>query len=344
MTPANLISALPALFASGVVPMIYGPPGVGKSDVVAQVAKNLGYDLLDVRLTLYDPVDLKGFPDKDTETGQMRFLPPSFLPPMKIKGRPNKTRGILFLDELTSAERSMQAAAYQLILNRAIGDTYTLPAGWHIVAAGNRAQDRALVNAMPSALANRFIHIDFEVSHRDFCDWAIAHDISTVLLAFLRFRPHLLHDFKPTENPRAFPTPRSWMFVNKLLQQALPPALEHELLAGAVGQGAATELLAFMQVYRDLPDLDAVLANPATAVVPAAHTSVMFALATALSTKVTPALMAPAMQYVSRWAPEFQVLFLRDAARRDRTIGSTPAFVQWVLKYGDLLNSSSSSF
>ena len=337
MKPSAIAQSLPALMKVGLVPMLWGAPGVGKSDVVAQVAKALGCELRDVRLTLFDPVDLKGFPDKDADTQQMRFLPPSFLPPMKVKGKPNKTKGILFLDELVSAERSVQAAAYQLILNRSIGE-YTLPEGWHVIAAGNRASDRALVNAMPSALANRFVHIDYDVSHDDFCDWAIQHgDIDPLLLAFLRFRANLLHDFKPAENPRAFPSPRSWMFVNRLLRAGMPAADEHALIAGTVGDGAASELVAFIRIYRDLPDIDAILTDPMGSPVPDSKPSVMYALATALGAKVTAATMDAAVTYVNRWSPEFQVLFMRDAARRDKSLTTTKAFVTWAVKNSELL-------
>ena len=341
MKPSSIALSIPALISAGLVPMIWGSPGVGKSDVVAQVAKAMNAELRDVRLTLFDPVDLKGFPDKDVDTQQMRFLPPSFLPPMKVKGKPNKTKGILFLDELVSAERSVQAAAYQLILNRSIGE-YTLPDGWHVVAAGNRASDRALVNAMPSALANRFVHIDYDVSHDDFCEWAIKHgDIDSLLLAFLRFRPGLLHDFKPAENPRSFPSPRSWMFVNRLLKtNSLHPSDEHALVAGTVGEGAASELVAFMRVYRDLPDIDAILADPDKHKVPDGKPSVMYALATALGAKVTVPLFANAVKYVERWSPEFQVLFMRDAARRDTAFTTQASFVKWAVANSELLGAT----
>lgn len=268
----------------------------------------------------------------------MRFLPPSFLPPMLVNGKPNKTKGILFLDELVSAERSVQAAAYQLILNRSIGE-YTLPAGWHVVAAGNRASDRALVNAMPSALANRFVHIDYDVSHDDFCDWAISYgEIDPLLLAFLRFRPGLLHDFKPAENPRAFPSPRSWMFVNRLLKtNTLHPSDEHDLISGTVGPGAASEFVAFVRIYRDLPDVDAILANPDKHAVPEGKPSIMYALATAMGAKVTAGTFANAMKYVERWSPEFQVLFVRDASRRDSALTQQAPFVKWAVKNAPLL-------
>ena len=175
--------------------MLWGAPGVGKSDVVAQVAEKRGVELRDVRLSLLDPVDLKGFPIPDHDNKQMTWLPPHFLPAMTVKkarallntkdGKktalpdhlmPNDSQGILFLDELPSAPQAVQAAAYQLILNREIGN-YTLPEGWAIIAAGNREEDRAVVHKMPSALANRFVHLNFDIHLDDWCEWALDNGI-----------------------------------------------------------------------------------------------------------------------------------------------------------------------
>ena len=186
MRPSQVSASLTHLIKRQRPAFLWGPPGAGKSDVVAEIAKDLGLELRDVRLNLLDPVDLKGFPVVKGAGAkqQMSFVPPDFLP--------TKGKGILFLDEMNSAPRAVQAAAYQLILNRKIGE-YELPVGWAVVAAGNRAGDRAVVNDMPSALANRLVHIDFEVDVDDWYDWALQHGVSDLTRAFIKFRPALLH-------------------------------------------------------------------------------------------------------------------------------------------------------
>ena len=193
MQPSSIRTALPRLIEKQRPVFLWGAPGVGKSDVVGQIATDLKLELRDVRLSLLDPIDLKGFPVVDTAKKQMKWLPADFLP--------TKGRGLLFLDEMNSAPQSVQAAAYQLILNRKIGD-YKLPDGWAVLAAGNRSSDRSVVHAMPAALANRFVHLDFDIDVNDWNYWAMTNGMHDDLRAFIQFRPNLLHSFDAASNPR----------------------------------------------------------------------------------------------------------------------------------------------
>jgi hypothetical protein len=326
--------------------MLWGPPGIGKSDVVAQVALLRKEELRDTRLNLLDPIDMKGFPVADMESRTMTWLPPDFLPPTFIrkevrKGRstatnfelvPNDSKGILFLDEIVSAPQAVQAAAYQLTLNRKIGN-YTLPQGWSIIAAGNREGDRSVVHRMPSALANRFVHIEFEVNLDDWCAWALEHDIEAELLAFLRFRPALLHSFDPAQNPKAFPSPRSWMFVNSFLQNPLPPADQFEVIKGTVGEAAAGEFTAFQRTIKNLPSIDKILLQPETTEVPSEP---------ALGTRTAKDNFDRMMKYVNRLPTEFQVVFVRDCVRRTASdpkldVTATKAFTSWSIDNSSVL-------
>lgn len=329
MKPSSVASSLKHLIARQRPAFIWGPPGAGKSDIVAQVAKSMDLELKDVRLNLMDPVDLKGFPvvKGTAKTQQMGFVPPDFLP--------TKGKGILFLDEMNSAPQSVQAAAYQLILNRQLGE-YHLPPGWAVLAAGNRAGDRSVVNTMPSALANRFVHIDFEVDMEDWYTWATANGISDVTRAFIRFRPNLLHSFDPATNARAFPTPRSWAFVDDVTQSNLDADTEYELICGTVGEGAGAEYLAFTRMAKDLPSGDEILMNPDTAPVPSEPAS-MYAVCTMLDKKATPNNFGRLMQYVERMSPEYQVLFVRSAAIANRAVATTRDYVKWITANQDVL-------
>jgi MoxR-like ATPase len=327
MKPSSLRITLPKLMAKRRPPMVWGAPGVGKSDVVAQVAKDMKLELRDVRLSLLDPIDLKGFPVVDTVKKHMKWLPADFLP--------TKGKGVLFLDEINGAPQSVQAAAYQLILNRKIGE-YELPDGWFVVAAGNRTSDRSVVHAMPAALANRFVHLDYDVNVDDWNQWAMAHEVHDDLRAFIQFRPNLLHNFDPSTNPRAFPSPRSWAFVNDIYKDGHTADDEFELVKGTVGEGAAAEFSGFVRLIKDLPRVDAVLIDPDGTKVPASPAG-MYAMATALDAKATTGNLDRIMKYMGRLPVEFQTVFMRSAIRRDDKLTSTKAFMAWGITNQDVL-------
>lgn len=329
MKPSHVKTALSHLVARQRPAFIWGPPGAGKSDVVRDVADNLKLELRDVRLNLMDPVDLKGFPVL-RGTGakqQMGFAPPDFLP--------TKGKGILFLDEMNSAPQSVQAAAYQLILNRKLGD-YVLPKGWSVLAAGNRSGDRSVVHAQPAALSNRFVHIDFDVDVDDWFAWATANGVSDVTRAFIKFRPHLLHCFDAATNPRAFPTPRSWVFVDDVTQSKMGPDIEYELVKGTVGEGAAAEYLSFARMARDLPCAEEILMNPDTAPVPNSPAS-QYAICTMLDRHATPNSMGRLLTYIERLPVEFQVLFVKSVVMANRSITGTKEYVKWITTNRDVL-------
>lgn len=355
MRPSELIRTLDLLVAKQRPAFIWGPPGVGKSDIVAQLAAKNDMELRDIRLNLLDPVDLKGFPVPNHETKQMSWYAPDFLPPTLVRADavpgykptkgakavspsqliPNPSKGILFLDELPTADRATQAAAYQLMLNRRIGD-YVLPDGWSILAAGNRSQDRSVHHTMPAALANRLVHLDYDVSIDDFSAWAMQHDIKPEVLGFLRFKTDLLHKFDAANNPRAFPSPRSWMFVNQLVGEGLSSANELEVVKGTVGEGAAAEFMAFVKIARSLPTVDEIMVNPAKAKVPE-EPSARFAITTSLATRASRDNFSQLCIYVRRLPVEFQVVFMRDSVRRNDDVSKTKAFNDWGIENSDVL-------
>lgn len=327
MKPSSLRSALPKLLAKQRPVFLWGAPGVGKSDVIKQIAEDHKLELRDVRLSLLDPIDLKGFPTIDSVKKQMSWLPADFLP--------KKGKGLLFLDEMNSAPQSVQAAAYQLVLNRKIGE-YKLPDGWSVMAAGNRASDRSVVHAMPAALANRFVHLDFDINVDDWSHWAMENELHTDLRAFIRFRPNLLHCFDSASNPRAFPSPRSWAFVNDIYKDSHSADDEYELIKGTVGEGAAAEFSGFVRQIKDLPTIDQVLLDPDGTKVPTSPAG-MYAMATALDSKATTANIARIMKYTDRMPVEFQVVFVRSAIRRDGKLTGTKSYMDWGIRNQNVL-------
>jgi len=254
--------------------MMWGPPGVGKSQMVAQVAAKHDVPVIDIRLSQMEPSDLRGIPFRSGE--HVVWAVPALLPDTERHG----VEGILFLDEITSAPPSVSAAAYQLILDRRLGE-YEVPAGWAIFAAGNRQGDRGVTYSMPAPLANRFSHFEVEAHLDDWVAWAYANDIDDRLIAFLRFRPELLFSFDPAHNPVAFPSPRSWEFAHRALQKfADVPDLMTRALQACVGDAAGIELAAFVENLDRLPDIDAILRGEEVPV--PRETDLQYAVASAL--------------------------------------------------------------
>jgi hypothetical protein len=315
---ASVIStALRTLVAARQPVFIWGGPGIGKSAIVRQLAEDLAVPLQDVRALLLDPVDLRGLPYLGQD-GRSKWATPEFLP--------QDGSGILFLDELNAAPVMVQASCYQLVLDRKLGE-YTLPEGWAIVAAGNRDSDRAVTTRMPTPLRNRFVHLEFEVDAQEWSEWAIQAGVRPEVIAFLRFRQELLSAFDRDAN--AFPSPRSWEFVSRILDATPDQSVEHELFAGAVGSGAATEFSAFLKTFRELPNIDAILLNPLKEPVPE-NAAAQYAVASALAHRATDSNFDRICTYLGRMPTEFSVLCVRDASLRQPAVQHTPAFTKWA--------------
>jgi hypothetical protein len=232
---------------------LWGPPGIGKSDVVKQIGEQAGREVIDVRLALWEPTDIKGIPYYNADQGKMVWAPPSELPT-----DPEST-AIIFLDELNSAPPAVQAAAYQLILNRAVG-TYKLPKGVDLVAAGNREGDRGVTYRMPAPLANRFVHLEMKVDFDDFQDWATLNKVHPDVVGYVGFAKQDLYDFDPKSPSKSFATPRSWVFVSELLQDDdCDNDTLSTLIAGAVGDGLATKFMAHRKIAGRLPKAEDIL-------------------------------------------------------------------------------------
>jgi len=305
--------------------MIWGSPGVGKSDAVKQVAEKMGLELIDVRALLFDPVDLRGVPYVGKQ-GQTEWATPAFLP--------TKGKGILFIDELPNAPPTVQAAFYQLILDRKLAD-YVMPDGWAVVAAGNRQTDRAATHAMPSPLANRFVHVEAEPNLDEFTTWALRSGINLQIISFLRFKTDMLSNFVPTE--RAFPSPRSWAILSDVLKHTEGQDFEFDLIKGTVGEGAAVEFLGFTRIWNELPNIRDILDSPLDTKVPTA-VAAKYAVVTSLGVQVdTPEKFTAAIAYANRMPPEFQVIMIRDVLRRDIKLSQSEAYVQWAVKNAEKL-------
>jgi len=231
---------------------LWGPPGIGKSDIVAQITNTYNNShLIDIRLSLWEPTDIKGIPYYAANDNTMKWAPPIELPTEEM-AKKYKTI-VLFLDEMNSAAPAVQAAAYQLILNRRVGN-YVLPDNVLIVAAGNREADKGVTYRMPAPLANRFVHVEMEVSFDDWLQWAADNRIHKDVVGYLTFAKKDLYDFDPKSPSRSFATPRSWSFVSELLEDDDDENTTTDLVSGAVGEGLAVKFMAHRKVASKLPN------------------------------------------------------------------------------------------
>ncbi len=326
MKPSQIVTSLTRLISTRQPLFLWGAPGVGKSQVVAQTAEALELELIDIRALLLDPVDLRGLP-RISGDGRSEWCIPSFLP--------TEGDGILFLDELNAAPPLVQASCYQLVLDRKLGE-YTLPDGWTIIAAGNRESDRAVTHRMPSALANRFVHIDFTPDLDEWLLWAHKMEIAPEITAFLRFRPALLHDFQPDRSGKAFPSPRSWEFASKIVQSVPEKEVLHQLLEGTVGNGAAKELIGYMKIWQELPGAEDVLANPQTIDI-SSDPAVLYALCEMVGRAAGAETAEALILFANRLPTEFSILLVREAVRHCKELTLTPSFGKWAAEHAEVL-------
>jgi len=234
---------------------MWGPPGIGKSDIVKQLGNEQDREVIDVRLSLWEPTDIKGIPYYNSTSNTMTWAPPAELPT-----DPEST-AILFLDELNSAAPATQAAAFQLVLNRRVG-TYVLPKGVAIVAAGNRETDKGVTYRMPAPLANRFLHLELRTDYEDWQQWAVKNRVHEQVVGYLGFAKQDLYDFDPKSSSKAFATPRSWQFVSELLDEDdVSDATLTDLISGAVGEGLAVKFMAHRRVAKQMPNPSDILAG-----------------------------------------------------------------------------------
>lgn len=306
--------------------MVWGAPGVGKSAAIKQVAEELGIGLIDLRLSLLNPIDLRGLPAINNKEHKAIWLEPEFLP-----NNTHAPEGILFLDEINLAPQSVMSAGYQLILDRKLGN-YKLPDGWLIIAAGNRIDDNAAITRFPAPLANRFIH--FEIDNPDIEEWrkwAIQNEIAEEIVSFLSKLPQHLYE-KPKTGEKEWKSPRSWSFASDLFKIG-------EKIDSAVGKAVAGEFYGFLSVYENMPDIEKILTGKETKV--PEKLDVLWALSMAISYRAEIPHLDNVFAYIAKFPKEFEVLTiisLIDKNDKIRTaIAASDKWSQWIKNNQELL-------
>lgn len=314
---------------------LWGPPGIGKSSIVADSLAD-DEELVDLRLSYIDPVDLHGLPV--VRDDKVNFLPMGFLP--------TEGKGILFLDEIINAPRAVQSAALQLCLDRRIGE-YVLPDGFKIVAASNRLEDRAGGNPLISSLGARFTHFDMMPHVDDWTSWALdakKGNILVEIVGFLRFKNDMLQNFDP--NHRVSPNPRAWEFVSGVLKKKnLPSKLQSAAIVGTVGAGAAGELAAYMKVCNNLPDIDQLIFSPESGIVPT-DPCTLYALTGSLANKTDMKNIKQVITYLERLSEEFNVFAIKAVLQYASAKGfytnitKSKYFIEWCVRHQEVLSTS----
>ena len=258
--------------------MLWGPPGVGKSQGIRQVAKEIAdntgkrVEITDVRLLLFNPVDLRGIPTANEDKTLAVWLKPKIFQ----MDDSSEVVNILFLDEISAAPQSVQAAAYQITLDRTVGE-HRLPENCIVIAAGNRVTDRSVAFTMPKALANRLCHIEIVGDCKSWHDWAVSSGVNSIVLGFLDYNPSMLMGFDPMSDGLSFPTPRSWEMVSNILNHVSENIKEvYPLVAGCIGDAAAYELRTWSEVYSKIPPVESVFDGTANGV--PSRPEILFAL------------------------------------------------------------------
>jgi len=327
--------------------MLWGPPGVGKSQGVRQIADRIEtvtgrtVRVTDVRLLLFNPIDLRGIPTANEDKTLAVWLRPQIFD----MDASDELINILFLDEISAAPQSVQAAAYQITLDRTVGE-HKLPDNCIVIAAGNRVTDKSVAYRMPKALSNRLLHLEVSADLQSWKAWAISHDINEKVTGFLSFKPDMLMRFDSSADDLAFATPRAWEMVSSLLNNVSSDINEmFTLIAGLIGSGAAAELRTWSKIYDSLPDIEGIFRGTEHKV--PRGTDALYALVSSMSKYAADHrdemdAIARSISYAEQLPPDFSVVLMQDYMHIEedyqKRLMALPEFVQWMRSKGALLN------
>jgi len=292
-----------------------------------EVADELNLKLVQIAAPLVDLLDLKGA--LSVQDGKAQFLPLNMWP------KETDAPVLVLIDELPQAVPAIQNGFSQLLIDNQMSEL-TLPEGSMVVATGNRLEDKAATHRMPSHITNRVVHITLDTDHDSWLDWALENGVHPMIAGFAKWRPELLYTFDAATAHKPYATYRSWMQADALLKTNPPESLRYDLIRGVLGEDVAIEFSAFWKLYSKLPDIDQIFANPESADVPN-ETSTLYALASAMASKVGPKTYKPYFDYVNRMPTEFAVMSVKLAAKMNKGLTSCKPFTAWAIKHRDVI-------
>jgi hypothetical protein len=319
--------------AAGLVPIFKGSPGIGKSAALIQFAKDHNLKMIDVRLSQLAPEDLNGLPMR---VGNKAIFAPYDLFPLEGDEIPEGYAGwLVFLDEITSATKPVQAASYKLLHDKMIGNTL-LHENVVMVAAGNKMTDKAVVNQMSTAAQSRLTHFEVEVNHGDAINLFYKIGVDKRIISYLSYMPSKLMDFRPDHQEHTFPCPRTWVNLSKLIKDEDITPSAGPRIGGTIGEGTAIDFMTFSKEFDRLPKIDKIMSDPAGTPVPP-EASTRYATVAMLTEYVAEKTIDPIIEYVERFDIEMQILFARGAATMNADLEQTSKpflkFIQRMARY-----------
>lgn len=321
------------------VPYLASSPGLGKTSLMRQIAKENNLELIITNLGDADPTDFKGLPF-NLNNEEATFLPFDDLPTENTPKPEGKDGWLIFLDELPSASRAVMASAHKLVLDRLAGSR-PLHKRALVVAAGNLATDNTHYVPMTTPLASRMVHFEVKADLDAFINWAIKNEVDNSIIGFLRFRPDLLHKFDRTLQENTFPCPRTWGDLLSPLVKELPEGPISEdmapLIDGCIGRGASAEFRAFRAFFEQIPTLADILSSPSGTKVPS-ELGLQYALTSMLTSNIDPNNAEAIMEYVNRLPIEMQATLVITAARANTELLKIDSFMEWVDKNFERFN------
>ena len=339
VSPLRAKELIKIIVAAGHVPMLTGQPGASKSDMIRQIAKEMNYFVMDIRLSQYDAVDLSGLPVPNDDEGTFSHLPLDVFP-LEGDKIPNGFDGVvLFFDEMNSAARNVQAAAYKIILDRVVGTQY-LHEKCVMICAGNREGDGAIVNPQSTAMQSRLVHIEVNPVADDWLKWASSASIDYRIIAFIEQNPRHINDFKPDAQTDSltFCCPRTLEFASDIIK-VLPGEVDATyipLFTGCLGMGVGMEFVNYAEVFDKIPAREDIMQNPKKALVPTEPSAVYASIA--LAAEVTQKNnIKGVLKYVTRFPREYQVIYFNYVSSRLDNIRKLPAVSDWILDNLDIL-------
>jgi hypothetical protein len=332
MKPSELNDTLVFAIQNNFPILIKGKPGIGKSDIVEKACNEAGAQLIISHPVVSDPTDYKGLPFMNKE-GEAHFMPFGELNALIQATEPT----VFFLDDLGQAPQSVQAACMQLILARRING-HKISDNVTFIAATNRKEDKAGVSGLLEPVKSRFASIiELEVNQDDWVKWALDNNMPVELISFIRFRPALLEKFEATKDITNSPCPRTLAKVGLMQNAGLKKEIEFEIIKGAVGEACATEYLAFLKIFRELPNIDEIVLNPKGALV-SKEPAVQYALSGAIAHRMNEQNMEALITYMHRLPAEISVVSMKDAITKNRELAFNKAYIQWSAKMGNVLS------